>query len=353
MRGEGGRDAADYRYESAPTSVVSAFLARAWYRPMLRLVPARIPADALSLAGTLAAVASLGLCLLVARHPGTDGLLLVAAALYWAYHTLDNLDGPQARRRGTSGPRGEFLDHGGDALTTWTPILALGTLADLPDWALVGLAGVQALAFWGTLWRHHVTGVFDVRPLSDAEPALLVTGLLVAAGLGGRAVLEAPILVGLGVGALLAIVATLGALVLLARCTLAADLDRRPTPLPALLAVVVAGSLWSILGTHPPPVAVGAGLVGTALAGASLGLLRARLEGTPFARLDAGCVLVTLGALAGIAGVDRALGVPSPWPIALLGVLVAWRVARLARTALALPRRGPGRTSGTGSPDAT
>jgi ethanolaminephosphotransferase len=41
---------------------------------------------------------------------------------------LDNLDGKQARRTGTSSPLGMMFDHGCDALTTFLLSLTLGTI---------------------------------------------------------------------------------------------------------------------------------------------------------------------------------------------------------------------------------
>jgi ethanolaminephosphotransferase len=44
---------------------------------------------------------------------------------------LDNLDGKQARRTGTSSPLGLMFDHGCDALTTFLFTTGLGTILGL------------------------------------------------------------------------------------------------------------------------------------------------------------------------------------------------------------------------------
>lgn len=44
---------------------------------------------------------------------------------------LDNLDGKQARRTGTSSPLGLMFDHGTDALTTFLFTTSLGTILAL------------------------------------------------------------------------------------------------------------------------------------------------------------------------------------------------------------------------------
>lgn len=46
----------------------------------------------------------------------TDCFIFRIAFGLWAYSSLDAIDGKQARRTGTSGPLGEFFDHGCDAV---------------------------------------------------------------------------------------------------------------------------------------------------------------------------------------------------------------------------------------------
>jgi ethanolaminephosphotransferase len=46
-------------------------------------------------------------------------VFLVNATCMFFYQTMDNCDGKQARRTGTSSPLGDLFDHGCDALTVW------------------------------------------------------------------------------------------------------------------------------------------------------------------------------------------------------------------------------------------
>ena len=46
------------------------------------------------------------------------------AVLLFLSHTLDGIDGKQARRTGTSSPLGELFDHGCDA---WATVFICGT----------------------------------------------------------------------------------------------------------------------------------------------------------------------------------------------------------------------------------
>jgi phosphatidylglycerophosphate synthase len=53
-----------------------------------------------------------------------DGISRSGVALAQAYQTLDNLDGRQARRTGSSSPLGLLFDHGVDALNVTLSTLA-------------------------------------------------------------------------------------------------------------------------------------------------------------------------------------------------------------------------------------
>lgn len=57
----------------------------------------------------------------------------------WAYSTLDNIDGKQARRTGTSSPLGELFDHGIDSLNC--------TLGSLLEACAMGLGNSKAAVF--------------------------------------------------------------------------------------------------------------------------------------------------------------------------------------------------------------
>ena len=70
-----------------------------------------------------------------------------------AYQNLDNCDGKQARRTGTSSPLGEFFDHGVDALIITMGPAALITALNLGyTWILIALAtsgwGLFYLGTW-------------------------------------------------------------------------------------------------------------------------------------------------------------------------------------------------------------
>ncbi len=82
--------------------------------------------------------------LLVLYQPTMDGTdpswLYYSFALgLWSYSTMDNIDGKQARRTGTSSPLGELFDHGIDSLNC--------TLGSLLEAAAMGLGNSKSAVF--------------------------------------------------------------------------------------------------------------------------------------------------------------------------------------------------------------
>jgi phosphatidylglycerophosphate synthase len=132
-------------------------------------------------------------------------LIGLVGALYWVYHTLDNVDGSHARRTGTSGPAGEFLDHGSDVMTCSLPALGISLALNLPPALILTVTSIVALSLWATLWCMYYTGVFVMRPVSDTEAAVAVTIVLLTGGLVGREPLVARWGPGVSIASLLAI----------------------------------------------------------------------------------------------------------------------------------------------------
>lgn len=151
------------------------------------------------------------LCLIVGQNPGRGRLIGLAGVFYWGYHTLDNVDGSHARRTGTSGPAGEFLDHGIDAIVCSLPALGVAFALGLPPALILIATSIIALSFWATLWSMYHTGVFTLRPVSDSEAAVAATLVLFAGGIVGR---EPLILVwgpaGISIASLLGLAVILG-----------------------------------------------------------------------------------------------------------------------------------------------
>ncbi len=277
-----------YSYRTDCRSLLDPWLDRLWYRPVLALVPRSVPANALTLLAFGLVLAACGACLAAVGHPEREVLLVAAGLAFWGYHTLDNVDGPHARRTGTSGPLGELLDHGLDAFVAFLVPLCLALAMSLsPAWTLA-LASMAAVGFWTTMWEVHRTGVMTTGRLSDVEAALATAALLVVAGIVGRGPLTAPVAAGWPSAVQLLVALTVAGFSWQA----VSALRRAPPGALVLPLVQVLGTqalllLWVPLGGAAVPAPAVAALLGLAAARATQRLLLDRLLGVSPPRADA------------------------------------------------------------------
>jgi len=83
-------------------------------------------------------------------------LCLFAAIGQFLYMNLDNADGKQARKTGTSSPLGLLFDHGCDALNTFISGLSMFTVFQMGNTPQAVLAFMVAMVpFWMATWEEY------------------------------------------------------------------------------------------------------------------------------------------------------------------------------------------------------
>ena len=111
----------------------------------------------------------------------------------WAYQTMDNMDGKQARRTGMSSPLGELFDHGIDSLNC--------TLASLLMTSAVGLgstgtgaftAFIPTLPMFFSTWEtYHTHTLYLGHFNGPTEGLIIASSVMVASGVYGPPYLAA------------------------------------------------------------------------------------------------------------------------------------------------------------------
>lgn len=113
----------------------------------------------------------------------------------WAYSTMDNIDGKQARRTGTSSGLGELFDHGIDSLNcTLASLLETSAMAlgPTPLGALTALIPCLPMYFstWETYHTHTLyLGYFN----GPTEGLLIASSIMLLSGLFGPQMWHQPI----------------------------------------------------------------------------------------------------------------------------------------------------------------
>lgn len=153
-------------YDVQDKSLLAEPFKRFLWRPMLAFVPLSLSANTMTLAGTF--VNMLGAAIALSLAPTRFSSALIAFMVF-AYLCIDNMDGAQARRTGTSSPLGEFLDHWLDGING--TMLCLGALV---SWEATGLRGLFAIALTGlayslTMWEQRWTGRAHFGRLGNIE----------------------------------------------------------------------------------------------------------------------------------------------------------------------------------------
>lgn len=104
------------------------------------------------------------------------------AVAMWVYQTLDNMDGKQARKTGSSSPLGLLFDHGCDAINSvfgsanWILAMALDPSQDVIPCLI--LLFVPYTLFYVSTWEEYYTGELIMPIINGPSEGLLGGALL-------------------------------------------------------------------------------------------------------------------------------------------------------------------------------
>lgn len=177
-----------YKYEAVSHSLLDKVF-RHWLNYAFRFVPPRMSPNLLSMIGNVGSWFALWLLILFgdSSSPRLRILFGIASFSVFFYHTVDNLDGRQARRLGCYGPLGEFVDHWFDSFNVF--FFPLGAVAIFPgvpfSWA-VGLLVLSTVADWIVLREVYKTNRMYFGPVSTDEGIAFYWLFLFAIFLLGR-----------------------------------------------------------------------------------------------------------------------------------------------------------------------
>ncbi|CRG92146.1 putative CDP-alcohol phosphatidyltransferase class-I family protein C22A12,10 [Talaromyces islandicus] len=179
-----------YKYSSVDKSYISRYILKHYWNAAVEFLPLWMAPNMVTLLGFLFIIMNVAFVTIYVPDlvgPGPTWVYYSFAFGVWMYSTLDNIDGKQARRTGTSSGLGELFDHGIDSLNC--------TLASLLETAAMGLGATQLGAFtalipclpmffstWETFHTHTLyLGYFN----GPTEGLLIAIGIMIASGIYG------------------------------------------------------------------------------------------------------------------------------------------------------------------------
>ncbi|KAI1392741.1 CDP-alcohol phosphatidyltransferase [Hypoxylon trugodes] len=173
-----------YKYSSVDKSPVSYYILRPYWNAFVELMPLWLAPNMVTLIGFGFILVNIALLVIVMPDlvgPGPSWLYLSFAFGLFMYQTMDNIDGKQARRTGTSSGLGELFDHGIDSLNC-----TLGSLLETAAMALgtsksgVFTALCPCLPMFFSTWETYHTHTLYLGYVNGPTEGLLIACSLMA-----------------------------------------------------------------------------------------------------------------------------------------------------------------------------
>ena len=177
----GRRQLPKFRYSGSDNSYLYVYFCSPLAQLLVdRCIPLWLAPNLITLAGL--SISCLGHALVHLYSPGFGNscpswVWLAEAICTFVYQTLDNMDGKQARRTGSSSPLGLFLDHGADALNivlSSLNIMALLQLGDDKHWECFGVWAASTTPFFFATWEEYFTGSLYLGVFNGPTDGVLI-----------------------------------------------------------------------------------------------------------------------------------------------------------------------------------
>ncbi|KAK7404000.1 hypothetical protein QQX98_010227 [Neonectria punicea] len=186
-----------YKYSSVDLSPVSKYILGPWWNAFVEFLPLWLAPNMVTLLGfffILGNIVLLEIFMPDLVGPGPSWLYFSFAFGLFMYQTMDNVDGKQARRTGTSSGLGELFDHGIDSLNC--------TLASLLETAAMGLGATPAgiftalcpcLPMFFSTWETYHTHTLYLGVINGPTEGLLIAcSVMVLSGIYGPGIWTQP-----------------------------------------------------------------------------------------------------------------------------------------------------------------
>lgn len=159
-------------------SYLSYYILNPYWKWAAEFMPAWLAPNVITLLGFLAICINI-LSILIyipdLSSPAPFWVYISFAIGLWIYQTMDNIDGKQARKTGTSSPLGELFDHGIDSLNC-----VLGGLVQAACMGLgLSFAGVfttfsTCIAMYFSTWETYHTGVLYLGVVNGPTEGIII-----------------------------------------------------------------------------------------------------------------------------------------------------------------------------------
>ncbi|KAN0036731.1 hypothetical protein ACTFIV_002038 [Dictyostelium citrinum] len=168
-----------HKYSGIDDSILAKLVLQKYWNFCLRFVPLNIAPNLITLTGTITIL--LSFFIVGYYSPYLEGTLprwvyAMSGLTLFFYQTMDNLDGKQARRTGSSSPLGQLFDHGCDSIVCTLQSLIVASVASygVGYISLIQLFTTALLPFWMATWEEYHTGVLHLGPINGPDEGIII-----------------------------------------------------------------------------------------------------------------------------------------------------------------------------------
>ncbi|KAK2745024.1 hypothetical protein FQN55_006381 [Onygenales sp. PD_40] len=174
-----------YKYSSVDKSFISRYILKHYWNAFVELLPLWIAPNMVTLLGFMFIIGNLILLEITIPDlvgPGPSWVYYSFALGIWMYSTMDNVDGKQARRTGTSSGLGELFDHGIDSLNcTLASLLQVGAMGQGSTKIGAFTMLLPCLPMFFSTWETYHTHTLYLGYINGPTEGLIVATLLMIA----------------------------------------------------------------------------------------------------------------------------------------------------------------------------
>ncbi|EGD96015.1 sn-1,2-diacylglycerol cholinephosphotransferase [Trichophyton tonsurans CBS 112818] len=192
-----------YKYSSVDKSYISRYILKHYWNAFVELLPLWIAPNMVTLLGfgfIVGNVVLLEIYMPDLVGPAPSWVYYSFAIGIWMYSTMDNVDGKQARRTGTSSPLGELFDHGIDSLNcTLASLLEVAAMAQGPTKIGAFTMLIPCLPMFFSTWETYHTHTLYLGYFNGPTEGLIIaTTIIIVAGYYGPEIYSRPLADGIG-----------------------------------------------------------------------------------------------------------------------------------------------------------
>lgn len=170
----------EYKYKGGDTSPIYQYILSPWAQYLVdHFTPLWVAPNVLTFLGLIFSFICCITTLIVnptLESGGPRWLNLLTAFCIFAYQTLDNMDGKQARRTGSSSALGMAFDHGCDAVNSGVTIIAMASVMGTGWSGKFFITYVSAsIPFFFQTWEEYYSGSMILPAFNGPTEGLLMS----------------------------------------------------------------------------------------------------------------------------------------------------------------------------------